>query len=57
MVTFNLGDCVFETKDDIANTLTEIANSIYRGYTSGITCGGVCWYIEGDEEFEDDEED
>lgn len=54
MVTLNLGEIEFETKADIVNTLTEIANSIDYGYSSGITCCGVCWDIEGDEESEED---
>lgn len=55
MVTLNLGEIEFDTKADIVNTLNEIANSIDCGYSGGITCGGVCWDIEGEEEPEDDE--
>lgn len=56
MVTLNLGEMEFDTKADIVTTLNEIANSIDYGYRSGLTCGGVCWDIEGDEEFEKDED-
>lgn len=55
MVTLNLGEIEFDTKADIVNTLNEIANSIDYGYSSGLTCGGVCWDIEGEEEPEEDE--
>jgi hypothetical protein len=54
MVALNLGTIEFETKADIVNTLNEIANSIDYGYISGITFGGVCWDIEGEEQQEDD---
>lgn len=56
MVTLNLGEIEFDTKADIVNTLNEIANRIEEGYGGGITCGGVCWDIEGKEEEDDDEE-
>lgn len=56
MVTLNLGEIEFDTKADIVNTLNEIANYIDCGYNSGITCGGVCWDIDGEEELEEDEE-
>ena len=55
MVTLNLGDIEFDTKADIVNTLNEIGNAIESGYGSGITCGGVCLDIEGEEEHEEDE--
>lgn len=55
MVTLNLGEIEFDTKADIVNTLNEIANSIDYGCRSGLTCGGVCWDIEGEEEPEEDE--
>lgn len=55
MVSLNIGDIEFERKIDIVNTLEEIANKIYEGYRQGITCGGVCWGIEGEEEPEEDE--
>lgn len=42
MVTLILGEIEFDTKADIMNTLNEIANAIEIGYSSGITCGGVC---------------
>lgn len=53
MVTLNLGEIEFNTKADIVNTLNEIANNIDCGYNSGITCGGVCWDIDGKEENEE----
>lgn len=56
MIKLNLGEIEFGTKADIVHTLNEIANKIDYGYISGITCGGVCWDIEGDEEPEEDEE-
>lgn len=55
MVTLNLGEIEFETKADIINTLNEIADAIESGYRSGVTIGGVCWDIEGEEENEEDE--
>lgn len=53
MVTLNLGEIEFNTKADIVNVLNELANAIDYGYSSGITCGGVCWDIDGEEESED----
>lgn len=32
-----------------------MANNIDCGYSSGITCVGVCWDIDGEEEPEEDE--
>lgn len=55
MVTLNLGEIEFESKADVINTLEEIARAIEEGYHSGMTCGGVCWDIEGEEEPDDDE--
>lgn len=55
MVTLNLGEIEFDTKADIVNTLIEIENAIESGYRCGITIGGVCWDIEGDEEEDNDE--
>lgn len=55
MVRLNLGEIEFDTKADIIYTLTEIVNRIEDGYSSGITCGGVCWDIEGEEEPEEDD--
>lgn len=55
MVTLNLGEIEFDTKADIVNTLNEIANSIDYGYTSGLTCCGVFWDIEGEDEDEENE--
>ena len=54
MVTLNLGEIEFETKADIVNTLNEIQNAIESGCRCGITNGGVCWDIEGNEESEED---
>ena len=54
MVTLNLGEIEFDTKADIANTLNEIVNAVESGYRCGITIGGVCWDIEGEEEPEED---
>ena len=56
MVTLNLGEIEFDTKADIVNTLNEIQKAIEIGYNSGITCGGVCWDIEGEEEPEEEYE-
>lgn len=56
MVTLNLGEIEFESKVDVINTLKEIARAIDEGYHSGLTCGGVCWDIEGEEEQDDNEE-
>lgn len=50
MVELNLGEMEFYTRAEIINTLNEIQNAIEIGYNSGITCGGVCWYIDGKEE-------
>lgn len=55
MVTLNLGEIEFATKADIVNTLNEITHNIDYGYSSGITCSGVCWDIEGTEEPEEEE--
>lgn len=55
MVTLNIGEIEFDTKADIVNTLNEITRSIDYGYSSGITCSGVCWDIGGEEESEEDE--
>lgn len=57
MVTLNWGEIEFDTKADIVNTLNEIANHIEEGYSGGLTCGGVCWDIEGKEEPEEDYEE
>ena len=54
MVTLNLGEIEFEEKVDIIATLNEIQNAIESGYRYGITYGGVCWDIEGNEESEED---
>lgn len=56
MVTLNIGEIEFAKKCDLVNTLNEIANSIDYGYSSGITFGGVCWDIEGEEEPEEEGE-
>lgn len=55
MVTLELGTIEFNTKAEIVYALEEIATSIENGYTSGITNSGICWGIEGDEEFEDED--
>lgn len=54
MVTLILGEIEFGTKADIVNTLNEIARNIDYGYSGGITCGGVCWDIDGEEEPEEE---
>ena len=54
MVTLNLGEIEFESKADVINTLEEIARAIEEGYHSGLTIGGVCWDIEGEEEPDND---
>ena len=54
MVTLNIGEIEFPEKCDIVATLFEIANAVESGYHSGITIGGVCWDIEGQEEPDDD---
>lgn len=54
MVTLELGTVEFETKEDIIYTLEEIARNIEMGYTSGMTNGGVWYAVEGDEEFDED---
>lgn len=54
MVILNLGEMEFERKADVVNTLEELARAIDDGYRSGITCGGVCWDIEGEDEPDDD---
>lgn len=57
MVTLEIGTIEFSTKAEIIYSLEEIVTSIENGYTSGITNGGVCWSVEGDEEFDEDEND
>lgn len=54
MVTLNIGEIKFSEKCDLVNTLEEIATAIKNGYSSGITCGGVCWDIDGEEEPEEE---
>ena len=54
MVILNLGEMEFERKADVVNTLEELARAIDAGYRSGITCDGVCWDIEGEDEPEDE---
>ena len=55
MIEFELGNFASYTKEDIANTLREIADRIEEGYTSGITnAEGVCWSIDGEGENEED---
>ena len=54
MVTLNLGEIEFESKADVINTLEELARAIDDGYRSGITCSGVYWDIEGEDEPDDD---
>lgn len=56
MVTLNLGEIEFGTKADIVNALNELANAIEYGYNSGITNSGVCWDIEGEEEYDEEDE-
>lgn len=53
MVTLNLGVIEFDTKADIVNTLNEIESAIESGCRCGITIGGVCWDIKGEEEPEE----
>ena len=55
MIEFELGYFATYKKEDVANTLREIANRINEGYTSGLTdAEGVCWSIDGEEENEED---
>lgn len=54
MVVLNLGNIEFAQKSDLINTLNEVADMIENGYRSGITIGGVCWDIDGDEEFDEE---
>jgi hypothetical protein len=56
MVKLNLGEIEFDTKFDIINTLNEIADAIENDYKCGVTIGGVCWDIEGEEEPEEEYE-
>ena len=55
MVTLEIGSIEFSTKAEITYALEEIATNIEMGYTSGITNSGICWGVEGDEEFEDED--
>lgn len=57
MVTLEIGTIEFSTKAEITYALEEIATNIEMGYTSGITNSGICWSVEGDEEFDEDEND
>ena len=50
MITFEINCDEFSTRNEVAETLREIANRIDEGYAGGITCGGTCWGIEGKEE-------
>lgn len=54
MVILNLGEMEFERKADVVNALEELARAIDEGYRSGITYGGVCWDIGGEDEPDDD---
>lgn len=56
MVKLDLGEIEFDTKFDIINTLKEIADAIESDYKCGVTIGGVCWDIEGEEEPEEEYE-
>ena len=57
MVTLELGTIEFNTKSEIAYALEDIASSIEMGYTSGITNSGICWSVDGDEEFDEEFEE
>ena len=52
MITFEISCDEFSTRNEVAETLREIANRIDEGYAGGITYGGTCWGIEGKEEDE-----
>ena len=54
MITFNINCDEFSTKNEVAETLREIANRIDEGYNGGITNNGTTWGIDGkDEELEE----
>lgn len=56
MITFEINCDEFSTKNEVAETLREIASRIDEGYYEGITNSGASWGIDGREEQDDDEE-
>ena len=45
MITFEINCDEFSTRDEVAETLREIANRIDEGYTGGIAYDGTCWAL------------
>ena len=54
MVTLNLEEHEFETKDELISVLNQISQCIEDGYYSGYTNECIHWYIEVDKESEED---
>ena len=56
MITFEINCDEFSTKNEVAETLREIASRIDEGYYGGMTNSGASWGIDRREEQDDDEE-
>lgn len=57
MITFEINCDEFSTRNEVADTLREIANRIDEGYVGGMTNSGASWGIDGREAQADDEDE